>query len=77
MFLIILARNDMVASIHDGCWGSKFGLVVLLFLASFWYGNDFFVIGYLNLTKWVGTIFLIYQALLMLIVAYKINDQLV
>ena len=77
MFLMILARNDMVAAIHDGCWGTKFGLVCLLYTASFWYGNDFFLIGYLNLTKWVGTMFLIYQALLMLIVAYKINEQLV
>lgn len=51
--------------------------MVLLFFASFWYGNDFFVIGYLNVTSWIGTIFLIYQALLMLIVAYKINEQMV
>lgn len=50
MFLIILARNDIVAEIHDGCWATKFGLVILLFIASFWYGNEFFVIGYLNFT---------------------------
>jgi hypothetical protein len=77
MFLLILARNEIVAAIHDGCWAVKFTVVCLLYIASFWYGNDFFMIGYLNLTAWIGAFFLIYQALLMLVVAYKINEQLV
>jgi len=77
IFVLILARNDIVASIHDGCWGIKFFLVSIIFIVSFWISNDFFMNTYLVISKWVSIIFLIYQALLMLIVSYKINDTLV
>lgn len=77
VFILILARNDIVASFHDGCWGTKFFLVSAIFVFTMWVSNDFFLLTYLNFTKWVSVIFLIYQALLMLIVAYKINDTLV
>lgn len=73
VFIIILARNSVVAAFHDGCWFTKFLLVLAGYIGSMWIPNGF-MIGYLQLTKWVSLFFLIYQALLMLIVAYKIND---
>lgn len=77
VFLVILARNDIVAAFHDGCWGTKTILVCTIFIISLWFSNDFIMGGFLKLTKWISMIFLLYQALLMLIVAYKINDALV
>ena len=76
IFLIILSRNQTAAAFHDGCWFTKSLLVAGLFTGSMWISNDFME-GYLVVTKWVGTGFLIYQAMLMLISAYKVNDQLV
>ena len=77
VFLIILARNDLVAAFHDGCWGTKALFVTLIFIVSLWFSNDFIMGGFLKMTKWISMIFLLYQALLMLVVAYKINDSLV
>lgn len=76
VFLIILARNSMAASFHDGCWFFKFLFTIALFIGSMWISNDFMK-GYLHLTQWVSSFFLIYQAMLMLVVGYKINDTLV
>lgn len=77
LILILLAfRTPMMAAIHDGFWGVKYILVAVGYIASFWINNDF-MIFYMDICKFVGTFFLIYQALLMLVVTYKINDTLV
>ena len=39
-----------------------------------WISNDFMQ-TFMQITKFISTGFLIYQAMMMLIVAYKINDQ--
>lgn len=36
IFLITLARNEMAAQIHDGCWAAKALLVAGGFIASWW-----------------------------------------
>lgn len=77
IFLITLARNEIAASFHDGCWGTKFLLVAGGYIGSLWISNDFMLGFYMDFTQYVGMFFLIYQALLMLIVAYKVNDTLV
>mmetsp|Transcript_33984 Transcript_33984/g.33132 ORF Transcript_33984/g.33132 Transcript_33984/m.33132 type:complete len:84 (+) Transcript_33984:425-676(+) len=41
-----------------------------------WIPNSFFK-GFMNFALYTSLIFLIYQALLMLIVAYKLNDVLI
>ena len=76
IFVLILARNTAVAVFHDGCWMTKFFLVLAAFIATMWIPNEFFL-GYLNFSRYVSIIFLIYQALLMLVVSYKVNEQLV
>lgn len=76
VFLLILARNSTVAAFHDGCWGTKFLLTLALFIGSMWISNDFMK-GYMVMTRVVSTFFLVYQAMLMLIVGYKVNDTLV
>jgi len=77
VFIVILARNDVVAAFHDGCWGTKTILVLSIFVMSFWLSNTYIMGSFLSMTKWISMIFLLYQALLMLVVAYKINDSLV
>lgn len=75
-FLIILSRNEMAAAFHDGCWLFKNLFVLAAFIGSMWISNDFMIV-YLHISEWLSCIYLIYQGLLMLIVAYKINEQLV
>lgn len=77
IFLITLARNDFAAQIHDGCWAAKSLIVVASWIASWWMPNSFFDNFYLPVAKYVSAIFLIYQVLLMLAAAYKINERLV
>ena len=78
VFIIILARNGPAAAFHDGCWGTKYALVGAGYVATiYWLPNGFVMGFYLTLTEWISVFFLIYQALLMLIVAYKVNDVLV
>lgn len=77
IFLITLARNDFAAQIHDGCWGAKSLLVAGSWIASWWMPDAFFNSFFLPVAKYVSVIFLIYQVLLMLSAAYKINERLV
>jgi hypothetical protein len=76
VFTVILSRGDAAAIFHDGCWLFKSLLVLGGFIGSMWISNDFFH-GYMTFARYVSIIFLIYQALLMLVVAYKINEVLV
>jgi len=59
VFVIILSRNQMAAAFHDGCWGTKSLIVFAGWVASMWIGADF-IKGYLYVTKWLSTVFLIY-----------------
>ena len=77
IFLITLARNDMAAQIHDGCWAAKSLIVVASWIAAWWMPNSFFDNFFLPMAMYISVIFLIYQVLLMLAAAYKINDRLV
>lgn len=72
---VILARNTAASIFHDGCWGTKFLIVFLGFCVSLYIPNSFFH-GYMDFSRYVSMIFLILQAMLMLIVAYKINAGL-
>lgn len=76
IFIITLARNEMAGAFHDGCWGFKSLLVGGLYVGSFWIDSSFFN-GFATFSKYVSVVFLIYQALLMLVVSYKINGTLV
>ena len=77
IFVVICTRNSMAAAFHDGCWIFKCLLIVGGFAVQCSFGNDFYVLGCLKVSRWISAIFLIYQALLMLISSYKINEQLV
>jgi len=77
IFLICLVRNDCAAMIHDGWWTLKFLIVAALFIGSLYIPNTPVMIGYMQFSRAVSVIFLAYQAILMLIVAYVINAALV
>ena len=63
----------MAATFHDGCWGFKVLLILSGYVASFWIDSSFFTSFYMPVSMWLSAIFLFYQALLMMTVAYKIN----
>jgi hypothetical protein len=76
VFLAVLPRNTGASIFHDGCWMFKFLVVFGCVFASMWIPNTFFQ-GYMYFAMYISIGFLIYQALLMLIVSYKLNDSLV
>lgn len=76
-FLISLARNEMASAWHDGMWLAKVLLIIGGYLASFFISADFFTGFFMPAAAWVSGIFLIFQALLMLEVAYKVNGTVV
>ena len=76
IFFVTLFRTTISAIIHDGCWGVKYLLVFGIFFGSLFIDNEFFK-GYMSLARYVSIPFLIIQAMLMLIVAYTVNDTLV
>lgn len=61
---------------HDGCWSFKFLAVFLAFSGSLFIPNSFFQ-GYMDFARFVSEGFLLAQALLMLVTAYKINECLI
>lgn len=73
---VILARNTAASIFHDGCWGAKFLIVFAFFIGTMWIDNEFFR-GYMSFARIVSIAFLLVQALLMLVVAYKVNEALV
>ena len=73
---VILARNTAAAIFHDGCWCVKFLVVLGFFIGTMWIDNSFFQ-GYMKFARIVSIAFLLIQALLMLVVAYSINELLV
>ena len=77
IFLICLARNEMAAQVHDGCWGAKALLVAGGYIGSWWIPSSFFNDFYLPVAKILSAVFLLYQVLLMLSAAYKVNERLV
>lgn len=77
MLIIVSLRTDFAAAFHDGCWGTKFLIVAGLLIGSLWIPNDPVINGYLEFARVVSVLFLIYQALLILVVAYTLNDVLV
>jgi hypothetical protein len=77
MFLLCLTRSNPIAVFHDGCWGTKFLLVFVLFVASIWILPVSFLKAWGDFSRVASAVFLAFQALLVLILAYKINDFLV
>lgn len=76
-FLIILSRTDCAAMYHDGWWCLKMCIVLALFVSSMWIPNEPVIDGYMKFARYVSFIFLMYQAVLMLVVSYVLNELLV
>jgi Serine incorporator (Serinc) len=76
VLLVILGRNTAASVFHDGCWGTKFFFVLAFFVGTMWINNEFFK-GYMAFSRIVSIAFLVVQALLMLCVAYTLNELLV
>ena len=73
---VIITRNTAASIFHDGCWFAKFLAVLIFFVITMWIPNSFFE-GYMIFSRVISIVFLLVQALLMLVVAYKINETLV
>ena len=76
IFLVTLARNHCAAVVHDGWWALKFLFVGVFFACTMWINDSFFQ-GYMEFSRIFSVFFLSYQAILMLIVAYVVNQVLV
>ena len=48
-----------------------------IFIASLWIPNDPVINGYMEFARVVSVLFLMYQALLILLLAYSLNDLLI
>ena len=77
MLVIVSLRSNFSAAFHDGCWGAKFLIVAGILIPSLWIPNDPVMDGYLEFARIVSIIFLMYQALLILVMAYSLNELLV
>ena len=55
---------------------AKFLIVMVAFAITLWIQNSFFL-GYMDFARYVSVLFLLVQAMLMLVVAYKINERLI
>lgn len=77
MLIIVSLRTQFAAAFHDGCWGTKFLLIAGILVASLWIPNDPVINGYMEAARVISVIFLMYQALLILLLAYSLNDVLV
>lgn len=75
--MIVLPKAEFSAHIHDGWWGCKFLIVTALFIGSLYIDNQPFMIGYMQFARVVSVFFLAYQAIIILIVAYIINEAMV
>lgn len=76
IFLILLIRNEGAAKFNEGCWCVKFLICAAFLICWFFVDNSFFQ-GYMVFASWVSWFFLAFQAMLMLIVAFVINDALI
>jgi hypothetical protein len=76
VFIVILGRNAAASIFHDGVWGIKFLFVLCFFIGTMWIPNSFFI-GYMTFARIISIAFLLVQALLMLCVAYSVNELLV
>ena len=77
MLIIVSLRTSFAAAFHDGCWGTKFLMIAGILVASLWIPNDPVINGYMEAARIISVVFLMYQALLVLLLAYSINDVLV
>ena len=75
--LAILPRGNASAQYHDGWWCFKFLLVAGLFTGAMWIPNEPYMVVYMHFSRVVSLLFLAYQAVLMLIVFYIVNEILV
>lgn len=77
IFIVTLARNEMAAHFHDGCWCFKYMLVAIGFFASWWIDSSFFKLYYLPAAKFISASFLIWQVFIIIASSYIINKRLV
>ena len=77
MLLFTLLTNDCAAIFHDNFWCLKFLLVLGMAIGSLWLPNDPVIDGYMTFARFVSIPFLAYKAVLIILVAYAINDRLV
>eukprot|EP00347_Sterkiella_histriomuscorum_P000209 403376766 len=76
VLLTILPRISCSSIFHDGCWFFKFLFVIGLYIAVFWIPDNFYW-GWAHLARIVSGLYLIIQVILLITVAYTLNDKMV
>lgn len=75
-FLIVMTRMSWASYYHDGLWAIKFLIVLGLFVVYWWLPVGFLQ-GYGYFARILSFFFLVYQTIIILSVAYKVNESLV
>ena len=76
LIIMISPRRVCSSNIHDGWWLAKLIFVIAVYIAVFWIPNRFYF-GWAHFARVVSGIYLIVQELLLIILAFTINDKLV
>ena len=77
ILIVTIFKTDWAAVVHDGWWTVKFLLVVGLFISSFFIYNEPVMDYYLFGARYVSVMYLKYQAMHILVLAFIINNNLV
>jgi len=76
VLVTIAPRIACSSAFHDGCWFFKFLFVIGVYIGVFWIPNNFYW-GWAWLCRVVSGLYLVLQILLLVVVAYTVNDKLV
>lgn len=76
-FLILLAcltKSDFSKEVNEGCWCLKLLLIFALWILFFFIPNSFFE-GYSDFAKFIGALFLIFQIIMLIDLAYMWGEN--
>jgi hypothetical protein len=75
IFCLILPRMRFSMHVHDGYWGAKLIVIILLYIAAFFIPHKFYVI-WAHICRGGSFLFLIVQGYFLLNASYTWNDRL-
>jgi hypothetical protein len=76
VLIAILPRANCSSNFHDGCWVLKFLLIAAGYVACFFIPNPFYKV-WAYIARVLSSLFLIFQAIVIMLAAYSINDAIV
>lgn len=75
ILLVLVPRQEVCGQFHDGCWPMKYLLLVLLYVASWFISQGFFVI-WGHICRGFSILYLFVQSYFLMNIAYLWNEKL-